>query len=819
MLKNYLLTALRNHLRQGAYTLISLIGLVLGLAVATLVFLHVWQETHYDTHLPDAERLYITEMSLATPGRSTQLVLTAPGPLATEAKARVAGVEEATRLWVAWYTISVADRLEFNHQIGAADANLPRMLGLDMREGDIDGLADPSATLLSASMARRLFGDGPYLGQRVTFSGDSDLEVVGVYDDMPATSHLDLHIMTSLRGPNVTDRLTTLETDWNQPGLYSYLRLAPGVDAAAVGQAMETLARRNMRPPDGTSAERYVTVRLEPVTALHLNGKDYAQSPSARTGNRAALLIASTVALLVLVVACINSINIATARSTDRAHEVAMRKVLGATRGQLVVQFLGESALLVLLATLGALMLTEITVGPAGDFVDRTLSLGVLLQPAALASFLALVLLVVLLSGLYPAFVLASYKPARIFQPTAGGAGGQTLRTVLVVFQFATSIALMVMAGTIWQQVRYLESADLGFDRGSIVLLGGVRRSPERTIALTRQLDQAIEGRPGIEYVSGAHSSPSWDYADEARVHRSDRPADSAVTVDRLAVDTDFFDVLRVTPLAGRVFSEDFGPDRAQWDLEARNEVELPIVLNVSAASSLGYGVPADVIGVALRLELQPGDVRSGRVVGVVPDFHFKSLKTRINPMVFFPDPTRFNLIMVRIDPRQRAEALASIETGWRSVLPDQAIAREFLDRDLVSQYVTEQRQFQVLAILAGIAILIAMLGLVGLLAHAITARRQEISLRKVMGAEVIDLLRLFLWQFTRPVMLAALIAWPIAWVLSQRWLNEFAYRVESSFWLFVASGLLALGIAWGLTAIQVVRVSGTRPAEVLQAS
>ncbi|MEO0422544.1 MAG: FtsX-like permease family protein [Pseudomonadota bacterium] len=829
MFRNYLMTALRNHLRQGGYTLISLAGLTLGIAVSALVFIYVWQETHYDRQIPDAQRLYIGETLLEAPGRASQLLLTTQGPLADEAVAEVAGVEASTRAWIGWYTVSIDDRLEFNHQLGAVDTNFPRLLGLKMLEGSADALDDLSATLLSRSMAQRLFGEGPYLGQRVTFGGQNDLQVMGVYEDMPSTSHLELHILTALEAKLVTDRGVTPKSDWSLPSVFSYFKLAPGTDPGAAGEALQAIARRNTQAPDGVAVERYLSFFLEPVTALHLNGKNYAQAPKPRTGNATALVIATTIALLVLGVACINTVNIATARSADRAHEVAIRKVVGATREQLVIQFLGESALLTLLATLIALMLAEISVGILGElrtsttaatggFVDQTLSLSVLLQPAAMMSFAALLLLVVLLSGLYPAFVLANYKPARIFHPGGTGSRGQGLRTVLVVFQFATSIALIVMAGTVWQQVRYLESADLGFDRGGVVLLNGVRRGPAGTIELTRKLDQAIEGRPGIEFVAGTHSSPSWDYADDGRVHRSDRPADTAVTVDRLAVDTDFFSVLRVEPLAGRVFSEDFGPDRAQWDLESRGEVELPLVLNVSAASSLGYGVPSDAVGVAMRLELAPGDARNGRVVGIVPDFHFKSLKTRINPMVFFPDPTRFNTLMVRFDPRQRGQALASIEEGWTAVLPSQALSQEFLDRQLVVQYVTEQRQFTVLATLAAIAIFIAVLGLVGLLAHAIAARRHEISLRKVMGAEVIDLLRLFLWQFSRPVLVASLIAWPIAWVLSERWLDSFAYRVDTSLLLFVTSGALALAITWGLTAIQVVRVSGTRPAEVLQA-
>ena len=816
MLRNYLLTALRNHLRQSGYTLISLAGLMLGMAVATLTFLHMWQETHYDQHLPEAKRLYVAETQLSKPGRADQLLLTSPGPLAPQAR-NISGVEDSARMWLAWYTLTVDDRIEFNHPLAAVESGFPQLMGLEMIEGSSQVLDDPSAALVSQSMATRLFGDGPYLGQTVTLGGYIDVEIAGVYRDMPQSSHMDPKLMIALASPAVTDRGTAFDTDWNAATVYTYLRLNAGADSQAVARGLQAMARRNMRAPDGMDIDQAVKLTLEPVTALHLNGKSYAQRPTNVVGNATALAIALAVALLVLVVACINSINIATARSADRAHEVGLRKVVGASRAQLVMQFLGESALLVLLATVGALVIAEIAAGPVGDFVGRDLSLGLLLQPGALLSFVLLVVGVVLLSGLYPAFVLANFKPARIFQPAASR-GGLSLRAVLVVFQFVTSIALMVMAGTIWQQVSYLRSADLGFDRDDIVLLQGVRRDPAGSISLSRKLDQAIEGKPGVLHVSGTHSSPSWDYADEGRIRPVAATRESALTVDRLAVDTDFFDVIKVAPIAGRVFDEKYGPDRAQWDLETRNDIELPMVLNEAAVSALGLASASGAVGEALQFELEPGYERAGRVVGVVPDFHFKSLKARIKPMVFFPDPTRFNLMMVRIDGARRDEAIASIEEGWSQVLPSQAISRNYLDRDLVNQYVSEQRQFAVLAGLAAIAIFIAMLGLVGLLAHAVAARRREISMRKVLGAEVGDVLKLFLWQFSRPVVIAALIAWPLAWLLGERWLSGFAYRVDLSWWLFAVSGLAALGITWLLTTIQVIKVSRTRPADVLQA-
>ena len=816
---NYFITALRNQLKHPAYSAISIFGLMLGLSVTTLVFLYIWQETHYDRHLPEAERLYVVEANLAFPGRAPQLLLRAPGPLAAEA-ANLVGVEEVTRLWLAWYTLSIEDRLQFNSQIGAVDSNFPSLLGLSMLEGDIDALTSPTSVLISASMAERLFGQDPALGRTITFNGDRDLLVGGVYRDMPQASHLALDILLPLNSPPVTDRVNTFDTNWGSFSQLTYLRISSDVAVDQVAQSLQSILYANTPAPPGMNIEDLSSLRLEPVVGLHLNGKPYSSRPNGEAGNVMLLWIGATIAFLIMLVACINTVNMATARSSDRAREVAMRKVVGASRAQLVVQFLGESALLVIVAALGALVLVELAAGPVGDFVGRSLSLGLLLEPVALLAFVSVLMLFILLSGLYPAFVLARHRPHAIFQPAGSGRSQAfwSLRTLLVVFQFCASITLIILAAAVWSQVRFLQSADLGFEASEVVQVHGIGRGPAQTIELTRRLDQALEGRPGIQLSSAAESSPSWDYAEQARVRLVEATEAEAMALDKLAVDLDFFELLGISPLEGRVFSDQYGSDLAQWDLEQRDQHELPAVLNMTAVTSLGLGTAAEALGRALDFEPNPGTNLDTRIVGVVPDFHFKSLKTTIAPMLFYPDPTQFSLALVRFEPGRRSEGMASLEQAWSSVLPDQALSWSSLDVDLVDQYEVERRQFTVLAVLAGIAVLIALLGLFGLLAHVIAGRRKEISLRKVLGAEKGDVLRLFLWQFSRPVLIATAISWPLAWLLASRWLDGFAYRIELSPFIFVAAAALALIFAWILTILQVTRVSRTRPALVLRA-
>ncbi|MEM1080824.1 MAG: FtsX-like permease family protein [Pseudomonadota bacterium] len=816
---NYFITAIRNQLKHPGFSALSIFGLMLGLCVTTLVFLYVWQETHYDSHLPGAEQLYVVDVRVDSPGRAPQLLLAAPGPLAERAQS-LSGVVEVGRLWQPWYTISIEDRIEFNTQIGAVDANLPSLLALDMVEGDIGALSRPETVLISISMAERLFGNTEAMGRAVTFGGNRDQVVSGVYRDMPEASHLALDILVSLDAPAITDRGTQFETNWQSMAVLTYIRLSEMADPAVIEQTLRDTLWANTQPPDGIGVQDYLQMNLEPLLGLHLNGKPYAFRPKGEAGNPTQLWIASTIAFLIMLVASINTVNMATARSSDRAKEVAMRKVVGASRAQLVTQFIGESALLVLLATLGALVLAELTSGPVGYFVGRSLSLEWLLQPSALITFALLLLVVTLLSGLYPAFVLARHRPHAIFQPMGAAGSGRfwSLRNALVVFQFCASVTLIILAATVWSQVRFMQSADLGFEAADIVMVSGIRRGPAQTIALTSSLDQALEGQPGIRVASAAHSSPSWDYAEQGRVRFAEAAASDSLTLDRLAVDMDFFSLLGIGPVAGRVFSEDFGSDQLQWDLEQRQAHELPVVLNQLASNSLGLANPDDALGRALMFEPSPGVTRPARVVGVVPDFHFKSLKTPIAPMLFFPDPSEFNLMMVGLEPGNRVAGMASLERAWDQVFPDQGLSWGAMDVSLVDQYTSESRQSIVLVVLAGIAVLIALLGLFGLLAHVIAGRRKEISLRKVMGAETLDLLRLFLWQFSRPVLIAIVIAWPLAWILASRWLDGFAYRIELSPVLFFAAALIALGFCWSLTTLQVLRVSHARPALVLRA-
>ena len=816
---NYLITALRNQLKHPGYSALSIFGLMLGLSVTTLVFLYVWQETHYDRHLPQAESLYVVEANLAFPGRAPQFVLAAPGALAAAA-GNLADVEEVSRLWLAWHTLSIGDRLQFNSQMGAADPNLPALLGLSMLEGDAGALQRPTSVLISESMAERLFGQESALERTITLNGDRDLLVGGVYEDMPQASHLALDILMPLNSPPVTDRVNTFDTDWGSFSQLTYLRISSDVAVDQVAQSLQSILYANTPAPPGMNIEDLLSLGLEPVVDLHLNGKEYSSRPKGEAGNVTQLWIGATIAFLIMLVACINTVNMATARSSDRAREVAMRKVVGASRAQLVTQFIGESALLVFLAALGALVVVEIAAGPVGDFVGRSLSLGLLLEPAALITFVLVLILVILMSGLYPAFVLARHRPHAIFQPASAGAAQEfwSLRTVLVVFQFCASITLIILAVAVWGQVRFLQSADLGFEASEVIQVHGIRRGPAATIELARRLDQALEGRPGIRFSSAAESSPSWDYAEQGRVRLVESTEAESMALDKLAVGLDFFELLVIAPIDGRVFSEQHGSDLVQWDLERRQQQELPVVVNMTTVSSLGLGVPSEALGRVLDFEPNPGTNRDARIVGVVPDFHFKSLKTPIAPMLFYPDPSQFSVAMVRFEPGRRSEGMASLETAWDSVFPDQALSWSSLDVDLVDQYAIERRQFTVLAVLAGIAVLIALLGLFGLLAHVIAGRRKEISLRKVLGAEKADVLRLFLWQFSRPVLIAIAISWPLAWLLASRWLDGFAYRIDLSPMIFMAAALIALVFTWALTAMQVVRVSRTRPALVLRA-
>lgn len=807
--------------RQGIYGFIAVFGLAIGLAVAMTALLYVWQETHYDSHIPDAERIFIIDANVSAPGRTDTLTARTPGALSAAIRNSVSGVEDAARVLRQWSTLAIEDQFNFNLQILGVETNWLQMIDLPMVQGAYAAFDDePTATIISTSMARRLYGDEPAVGQ--TFLLDSGpVSVVGVFEDFPVTSHIDIDVITPENAPAFTGRRSVYDTDWRGFFVFNYVLLAEDASLASVEQAVEQAMQQNFqmdgRWPEGTKVQDVIDTSLQSLSGLHMNGKTYPFGirPPA---DKLKLTVLSAIAILIVVIACVNHINLSTIRSIERAREVSMRKILGAGRAQLVLQFLVEAFILVIASLVLALTIIELSSGFANQLLQTELDLTQLAQPGFILWVIALLGFVVLTAGLYPAYIVSAVKPGRVLASNERGARGNSrLRSALVVFQFAISICLAIGAAVIWSQIRYARQADLGFNVDNVVMLYGVGRSPRGTINLTRSIDEAISGRPGIEIVSASNSSPAWDYVPEVTIRKMGEGPETSQTMGHISVDLDFLDMLDIEPVAGRLFSDEYGVDRGQWDYDNRASLTLPIIINERAAASLGFGIPADAIGQQIQFTLSASNERAAEIVGVVPNIHFKSFRSAIQPMVFYPDPSNFSVMMVRFDPNQRELAMQSIEEGWSEVMSGQAISSDFLSAALNQQYDAEAQELQTVTVLAGLGIMIAVFGQYGLAAYSAQSRRREISIRKVLGARVRDILQLFLWQFSKPVFVAMIVAWPIAFLLMSSWLENFVYRVSPNPLWFVLAGLAALIVALLTVAGHALTAARAAPVEALR--
>lgn len=816
-----LVIGLRILKRQGIYGIIAVLGLAIGLAVAMIALLYVWQETHYDSHIPYAERIFIVDAKVSAPGRTDTITAQTPGALSAAMRNSVSGVEDAARVLRQWSTLAIDDQFNFNLQILGVQTNWLQMIDLPMLQGTYAAFDnEPTAAIISTSMAQRLYGNEQAVGQ--TFLLDSAaMSVVGVFEDFPATSHMDIDLITPENAPAFTDRRSVYDNDWRGFFVFNYVLLAEDASLADVEQAVERAMHQNFqldgRWPENLTAADIVDTSLQSLSELHMNGKTYPFGirPPA---DKLKLTVLGAIAILIVIIACVNHINLSTVRAIERAREVSMRKILGAGRAQLISQFLIEAVVLAMVALLIALVLVELSNEFANDLLQTNLDLSLLTDFGFMAWIFGLLGFVVLTAGLYPAYIISGTTPGRVLSSHARGARGNSgLRSTLVVFQFAVSICLAIGAAVIWSQLRYARQADLGFNADNVVMLYGVGRSPKGTINLTRNLDQAISGRPGIELVSASNSSPAWDYVPEVTVRKFAEAPENAQTMGRISVDLDFFEVLDMEPLAGRLFSEGYGIDRIQWDYDQRSSSSMPIIINQRALASLGFVVPSEAIGQQIQFTLSASDERTAEVVGVVPDIHFKSFRSAIQSMVFYPDPSVFSVMMVRIDPNQRDVAFRSIEEGWNEVLSGQAVSNDFLAATLAQQYDSEAQELKAVTVLSTLGILIAVFGQYGLAAYSAQSRRREISIRKVLGARVKDILQLFLWQFSKPVFVAMVVAWPIAFMVMSAWLENFVYRVNPNPLWFVLAGVSALIVALLTVAGHALKAARTAPVEALR--
>ncbi len=823
MLKNYLMVAIRNLLKHKLYSAINVTGLAVGLATCVLILLFVRNETSYDRFFADSDRLYQVAFRAQLPGRQVDHFAVSMLPLAAAMKEGLPEVEMTAR--VVQNSLVIKHGGESFSEMGrAVDPDFFRMFDFTFLRGDrMTALDEPNSIVLTESVARKYFKDQEALGQTLDIDGYGPVKVTGVMQDMPSNTHFNLEIVRPYAA--VSQAMRAMETNWGGVCCETYIRLKPGVDGAALSARMpawfKATAPTLNSPTGNVVLGEIFTPRLRNVKDIHTEPVMSSMRPAT---SYAEILTFAAVAVLVLAIASINFMNLATARATQRAREVSVRKVVGASRGQIIMQFIGESLLLTVVALVLSIALVELALPAYSAFLDKKLTFSLFTDPVLGPALLGLAAVVGVAGGAYPAFFLSSFNPAAVLKGSSSGVGGGSgrLRMALVVVQFAISISLMVATAVVYGQLLYAQNKNLGFEKENTLIVRGFPRATERERQKT--LTDALAKLDGVSAVAGTNVTPGDGNENNTNVRLPGANPDQMLVLRQATVDWDFVKALGLNLVAGRDFDRsrpaDQLPPLADPTQAAAADAKVysgSIILNEAAVKRLGFTSNEEALGKQFETGADDDGTNKFTIIGVVADFHFRSVHDPIPPAMFFIDRGAFSDVLVRLRPGDVQKTLVEVDRVWRDMFPNRPIRREFLDTRIQGLYEREAKTSQMFAAFSGLAILIACLGLFGLASFTAERRTKEIGLRKVLGASVPDIVRLLVWQFSKPVLIANLIAWPVAWYFMNDWLNGFTFRIDLNPLLFVAAGGAALLIAWLTVGLHAARVAQAKPVTALR--
>jgi len=810
MFSNYAKIAWRNLVGNPLFSTINILGLAIGLACCITITLFVRYELSYDKHWTNSDRT--SRVTRDFLGNNLRLAAVAP-PIAPLLKTDFPEIEDATRILVpGGISITVEDEQYQEEALVIADTNVFEFFDLRFIDGNPQtALRQPTDLVVTRRAAERYFGSDNPIGKVVNLMGQADLTVTAVIEDLPDNTHMRFEMIGSIEAIPIMLGPDELQ-NWGSNNYYTYVRLPATADYREIEKRFPDFLERHLgeQSSDGTQ------LNLQPLEDIHLHSSRDAEWTA--NGSAAIVYTFSAVALVVLAIACINFMNLTTARSTQRAREVGVRKVVGASRRQLIVQFLSESILLTGLAMLLALALVELTLPWVGAFLEIPLSLD-LTSPLFLASLIGGVVIVGLVAGSYPAFFLSNFQPAEVLKGAASSSGSALLRKGLVVFQFAVSVALLIATGVVIAQMNYVRSYDLGYDKSrNIVTDLPFLREPWEVY---EPMKVALEAHPDIESVVYSSRLPGNQNLDGSGylMENEQIALENVRGIADIKVDYQWFDHYDIELLAGRTFRE--AERRIEQPSDDKPVTRGAAILNESAARRFGWS-PDEAIGQIIR---QPVNREltwfvEREVVGVVPDFHFSSLRDEVKATVFAePNGNYGRNISVKLRPGSYANAIEHFEKTWDELVPSEPSRWEFLDTQFDALYRAEQRQAQMFGIFAVFAIFVATLGLFGLASFTTERRTKEIGIRKVMGASVRDIVMLLTADFTRLVLIANVVAWPIAFYFMRDWLSRFAYKAPFAEWgwAFLLSGIAALAVAWVTIAAQASKAARARPVRALR--
>jgi putative ABC transport system permease protein len=806
MFKNYLKTALRNLWKNKGFSSINIVGLAIGLATCLLMIIYVMDELSYDRFNEKADRIYRLDGDIKFGGNHFILAVS-PAPAGPSMRRDYPEIETEVRLrGRGGFLVKKGSQNVQEGKVIYADSTLFDVFTLPMIAGDPHtALVAPHTVVITETIAKKYFNGADAVGQNLVINDSINYKVTGVIRDIPSQSHFHYNFFVAMSESEDSRN----NDNWLSNNYATYFVLRKGADPRRLEAKFPGMIQKYISPllqqavhislDEFYKAGNFVGFSLTPLTTIHLHS-----NKTAELGNNGSIqyvYILSAIALFILLIACVNFMNLSTARSSNRAKEVGIRKVLGSLRGHLITQFIAESILISFISMLLALGIAWLMLPVFNQLADKQMSIGLFSRSWLAPSLLALVLVVGLLAGSYPAFFLSAFRPIAVLKGNVA-AGFKTgwLRNSLVVFQFGISIFLMVGTAVIYRQLGYIHSRQLGFNREQVMVVhngwglgSGAKAFRDGLLKL-----------PGVTGTTMTGFLPTEDNRnDDAFFLTPELDQKKAISMQRWSADENYVPVLGMKMMAGRNFSREF-----KTDSDA-------IMINESAARMIGWSNPVEHKIYELE-DLKTKKVKAYHVIGVVKDFNFNSLREVVTPLALFLEHDQGNFAL-RVHTDHIPQLVTQVENEWKKIVPGKPFNYSFMDEDFNTLYKSEQRMGGISLSFSLLAIFIACLGLFGLAAYAAEQRTREIGIRKVLGATIGGIIALLSRDFLRLVLVSALIAFPFAWWAMHRWLQDFAYRIDIGWEVFALAGMLSVAIALLTVSFQALRAALMNPVKSLR--
>ena len=806
MIRNYLKIAVRNLLKYRFISFINLFGLTVGLTCCLLITTYILNELSYDKYNVKANNIYrVTRTFKNTNGAIALTLSTVSPPFGYYFPSDFPEIQKMTRLLDNGpIPARYKDKIFNERGMFFADENLFDVFTQRVVKGNPKtALADPFSVMLTEETAKKYFGDEDPMNKVIRFNSQFDCKVAGIYKAFPANSHMHPGMLVSFNTlkDSAVYGAENLRTNWGNNSFFTYLLLPAHYDPKNLEKQFPAFLDKHMADQyKGNKPSQLTSLALQKLTDIHLySHTDYEAEAN---GDMSRVYIFSAIALFILLIACINYMNLSTARSALRAKEIGIRKVIGARKKELISQFLSESVMLCFAAAIIALLLTWAAIPWLNKVSGQELSFKTLLQAKILVPLILTPFIIGIVSGIYPALFMSSFQPVKTLKGLFKiGGSSISFRKVLVVTQFAISIILIITTFIVFQQLRFIQTQSLGFDKDRILTLNYTSEVSKQYDAFRTDLMQ----NSSFKDVARSSRIPSGRLLDNmgASVMNGDSLQPVVSDIKFVNSDYDFINTFGIPLAAGRFFGRDYGTDTNNY------------VINQAAVKAIGWKTDQDAVG----KDFKYGNTK-GHIVGVMKDFHFESMHQSIVPIVltmFPPTNSYYNNVSIKIKGSNTSGAIAALERSWKKFFPETPFEYTFIDEKFDKLYQSEQRQASIFTAFACIAIFIACLGLFGLSAFAITQRVKEIGVRKVLGASVSGLVGLLSKEFLKLVAIAAVPAFLIAWYAMHNWLKDFAYRINIQWWVFVAAGLLAALIAFITVSFQAIKAATANPVKSLR--